>query len=70
MRIASIISSILLILWVILTMGVIWFDVINTIVYFKISISIAIVIVAIILVALAIREYGNEKKLEEHNYLD
>jgi membrane protein CcdC involved in cytochrome C biogenesis len=70
MRVASILSSIFLIIWVILTIGVIWFDVLNTVVYFKISISFAIVIIAIILVALAIKEYVNEKKLEEHNYLD
>ena len=70
MRIASIISSILLMIWVMLTMGVIWFDVINTVVYFKISISIGIIIFAIILISLAIKEYGNENKLKEHNYID
>ena len=70
MKIASIISSILLIIWVILTIGVLWFDVIGMIFYFKISISIGIVIIATILISLAIKEYIDEKELREHNYLD
>jgi len=28
------------------------------------------VVVATILIALALREYGTEKKLKDHNYLD
>jgi len=70
MKIASIISSILLIIWVILTISVLWFDVIGMIFYFKISISIGIVIIATILISLAIKEYIDEKELREHNYLD
>ncbi|SHO80505.1 hypothetical protein MNB_SV-15-1373 [hydrothermal vent metagenome] len=70
MKIASIISSILLSIWVLLTITIIWFDVISSLTYIKISITIGIIIIAIILISLAIKEYGSEKSLREHNYLD
>ena len=70
MKIATIISTILLVIWVILTMVVIWTDELDPTLYIKISISIGIVVVAAILIALALRQYGSEKKLKDHNYLD
>lgn len=70
MKIATIISTILLVIWVILTMVVMWTDEIDTTLYIKLSISMGILVVATILIALALREYGSEKKLKDHNYLD
>ena len=70
MKIATIISTILLVIWVILTMVVMWTDEIDTTLYVKLSITIGILVVATILIALALREYGSEKKLKDHNYLD
>jgi len=70
MKIATIISTILLLIWVILTMVVMWTDELDTTLYIKLSITIGIVVVATILIALALREYGSEKKLKDHNYLD
>ena len=70
MKIATIISTILLVVWVILTMVVMWTDELDTTLYIKISVSMAILVVATILIALALREYGSEKKLKDHNYLD
>jgi len=70
MKIATIISSILLVIWVIMTMVVMWTDELDSTLYVKLSVSMGIVVVATILIALALREYGSEKKLKDHNYLD
>ena len=70
MKIATIISTILLVIWVILTMVVMWTDELDTTLYIKLSITIGIVVGATILIALALREYGSEKKLKDHDYLD
>ena len=70
MKIATIISTILLVIWVILTMIVMWTDELDGTLYVKLSVTIGIVVLATILIALALREYGSEKKLKDHNYLD
>ena len=70
MKIATIISTVLLVIWVILTMLMMWTDVIDGSMYVKLSITMGIVVVATILIALALKEYGSEKKLKDHNYLD
>ena len=70
MKIATIISTILLVIWVILTMVVMWTDTLDGSMYVKLSVTMGIVVVATILIALALREYGSEKKLKDHNYLD
>lgn len=70
MKIATIISTILLVIWVILTIVVMWTDELDTTIYVKLSVTMGIIVVATILIALAIKEYGSEKKLKDHNYLD
>jgi hypothetical protein len=70
MKIATIISTILLVIWVILTMIMMWTDELDGTLYVKLSVTIGIVVVATILIALALSEYGTEKKLKDHNYLD
>ena len=70
MKIATILSTVLLALWVLLTMAVMWTDAIDSSMYIKLSITMGIVVLATILIALALREYGTEKKLKDHNYLD
>ena len=70
MKIATIISTVLLVIWVLLTMAVMWTDAIGSSMYIKLSITMGIVVMATILIALALREYGTEKKLKDHNYLD
>ena len=70
MKIATIISTVLLVIWVLLTMLVMWTDAIDSSMYVKLSVTMGIVVVASILIALALREYGTEKKLKDHNYLD
>ena len=70
MKIATIISTVLLVIWVIMTMLMMWTDALDGSMYVKLSITMGIVVVATILIALALREYGTEKKLKDHNYLD
>ena len=70
MKIASMISSVLLVVWVILTMVMMWTDELDSAIYVKLSITMGIIVVASILIALAVKEYGSEKKLKDHNYLD
>ena len=70
MKIATIISTVLLVMWVIMTMVMMWTDVLDSAIYIKLTITMGIIVVATILIALALREYGTEKKLKDHNYLD
>ncbi len=70
MRIATIISTLLLVIWVIMTIVVMWTDELDSTIYVKLSITMGIVVVTTILIAVALREYGSEKKLKDHNYLD
>ena len=70
MKIATIISTVLLVIWVIMTMFMMWTDALDASMYVKLSITMGIVVVATILIALALKEYGSEKKLKDHNYLD
>jgi len=70
MKIATIISTVLLVIWVIMTMVMMWTEALNSEMYIKLTITMGIVVVATILIALALREYGTEKKLKDHNYLD
>jgi hypothetical protein len=70
MKIATILSSLLLVIWMILTMVVLWTDSLDADMYIKLTMSLGVVAVVTILVAIALREYGNEKKMKEHNYLD
>jgi multidrug efflux pump subunit AcrB len=70
MKIATIVSTVLLVLWVLMTMAMMWTNSIDGDIYIKLTITMGIVVVATILIALALREYGTEKKLKDHNYLD
>ena len=70
MKIATIVSTVLLVIWVIMTMLMMWTDALDGSMYVKLSITMGIVVVATILIALALKEYGSEKKLKDHNYLD
>jgi len=70
MKIATIISIVLLVLWIGLTMGVMWTESIDADIYIKLTITLGILIAASIVIAIALREYGSQKKLKEHNYLD
>ena len=70
MKIATIISTVLLVVWVLLTMLVLWTDALDSSMYVKLSVTMGIVVVATMLIAIALREYGTEKKLKDHNYLD
>jgi len=70
MKIATITSIVLLVLWIGLTMGVMWTDSIGADTYIKLTITLGILIAASIVIAIALREYGSDKKLKEHHYLD
>jgi len=70
MKIAMIISTVLLVIWVLMTMAVMWTNALSNEIYLKLSITMGIVVVSTVLIALALREYGSEKKLKDHNYLD
>lgn len=70
MKIATIISSVLLVVWVLLTMLALWTNTLDMDIYIKLSITMGIIVLSTIVIAIALREYGSEKKLKEHNYLD
>ncbi len=70
MKLASIISSTLLILWVILTLIVVWTNALPQTLYIKLSFTMGIIAIVSIVIALALREYATDKKLKDDNYID
>ena len=70
MKLATIISSTLLILWVILTLIVVWTNTLSQTLYIKLSFTMGIIAIVSIVIALALREYATDKKLKDDNYID
>jgi len=70
MKLATIISSTLLILWVILTLIVVWTNALSQTLYIKLSFTMGIIAIVSIVIALALREYATDKKLKDDNYID
>jgi uncharacterized integral membrane protein len=70
MKIAGIIISILLAIWVVLSIARVWGDLISWSNYIKVTITLGLLAVAVGIIALIIREFIKESDMKKDNYID
>jgi membrane protein implicated in regulation of membrane protease activity len=70
MKIAGIIISTLLGLWVILSIARVWGDVISWSNYIKVTITMALLALAVGIIALIIREFIKESDMKKDDFID
>ena len=70
MKIASIISVITLVAWLIMTLLLMWTESIPFDTYIKVSITMGLVILGVVGSALIIREYVGEKDMKKDKFID
>ena len=70
MKIAGIIISALLGIWVILSIARVWGDLISWSNYIKVTITMALLAVAVGIIALIINEFIKEKDMKKDNFID
>lgn len=58
------------ILWSILAILQLWFSILNTDVFVKLTVTAGILLVIIVIVTLVIREYLSDKQLKKDGFLD
>ena len=58
------------ILWSILSILQLWFSILNTDVFVKLTVTAGILLVIIVIVTLVIREYLSDKQLKKDGFLD
>lgn len=70
MKIASIISGIVFVLYALLLLAQLWAEVVSWSIFMKLTITACVVIVVAFGVALLYREYIEEKSMKDDKYLD
>lgn len=70
MKIASIISGMVFVLYAILLLLQLWVEVVSWTVFVKFTITAGVLIVVTFGVALLYREYIEEKRMKDDNYID
>ena len=65
MKLASIITVSLLVIWVLLAILDMWFDIMSWEVFIKLTITLGLLAVVALVIAIAKREYVDEKKLKD-----
>lgn len=70
MKIASIISGVVFVLYAILLLAQLWAEVVSWTVFVKLTITAGVVIIVTFGVALLYREYIEEKSMKDDKYID
>ena len=70
MKLASIITLGTLIVWALLAIVDMWFDIVSWSTFIKITLTLGLLAIVAVGVALAKREYMDEKKLKKDKYID
>ncbi len=70
MKLASIITGIVLVLYAIFALTQLWVMVVSWATFIKISITATVIVVATLGLAMLYREYIEEKSMKEDKYLD
>lgn len=70
MKIASIISIVLLLIYAVLAVTQLWFEMFSEATFFKVTLTFAIVIVVSVVVALIRREYINDTLMRKDGHID
>ena len=70
MKLASIISLGLLVFWVLIAIVDMWFNIISWATFIKLTVTLGLLAVVAIGIALAKREYVDEKQMKKDKYID
>ncbi|OQX76344.1 MAG: hypothetical protein B6D54_04110 [Epsilonproteobacteria bacterium 4484_65] len=70
MKLASVITGIVLILYAIFALVQLWMTVVSWATFVKVSITAAVIVIATLGLAMLYREYIEEKSMKEDKYLD
>lgn len=70
MKIASIIVGLTFVLYVIIGLSQLWFDILSWDIFIKLSITMVAIIVVTFGIAMLYREYIDEKSMKDENYID
>ena len=70
MKLASIITIGLLVIWVSMAILDMWFDIVSWDVFIKLTITLGLLAVVALIIAIAKREYVDEKELKKDKYID
>ena len=70
MKLASIISGVVFVLYAILLLAQLWAEVVSWTIFVKLTITAGVVIVVTFGIALLYREYIEEKSMEDEKYID
>jgi magnesium-transporting ATPase (P-type) len=69
MKIASNITIVSISIWFILTILLIWSEIIDFVLYSKISITLFIIVISVVAIAIIKREYNSEEQMKKDKYL-
>lgn len=64
------ICLLIVVLWAALALMQLWFSLLTTEVFVKLTISAVVIVAAVLLVALGIREYLSDKELKSKGFID
>lgn len=70
MKVASYTAIVLILIWTVLAVLQLWFDLLDADTFIKITLTFALVIVGSVIAAMIHREYVEEKTLKKDKYLD
>lgn len=70
MKYASLICIGLLVFWVLIAILDMWFDIIGTAVFIKLTVTLGLIMVVVLALALAKREYVDQAKLRKDKDID
>ncbi len=70
MKIASIVSILIIISWSALTITEVWFDVVSAEIYWKITLTMALVGGGVVIASLIAKEYFSEKQMKKDKFID
>ncbi len=70
MKLASVITGIVLVLYAIFALVQLWMTVVSWATFVKVSITAAVIVIATLGLAMLYREYIEEKSMKEDKYLD
>ena len=70
MKLASVITGVVLVLYAIFALVQLWGTVVSWVTFVKVSITAAVIVIAALGLAMLYREYIEEKSMKEDKYLD
>ena len=70
MRLASMISAVLLALYGVIVLLQLWFEIFNGPIFWKITVTFVVVLVVTVGVSLIKRDYVQDKKMKDEHFID